>query len=1261
MQERVVQTLPSPQVYFHALPGQANLLDLTNLDTHNSNFASTWLSQLLKQGQVQLSFRPDFSAAEIIQHFYFSARNHERIKGLPIIGFAYPFLIWSQGEHRIAAPLFIWQINLAPAPETPGTWLLTHRDTDRVVYNHPLVSMLKAEYGVDIESELAKVIATGKATPEALVNSCTAIAAMLGVENMSQNIALAAAPVATALEKAFEQGIIHWSGVIGFFPPQIAPVEFSPNATIKDAEIQQKHPFGLLPLDPYQASALQHIFDNPKVLVKGAAGTGKTHLLVHLLTNALSNGKRCLVVAENVGALRQIQTRLEALGLLPYSFLLQEGNADKSVLINTLRAIANAEVPASNFDEAAFRVALDKAKRLKIKLDENYNNLRQDIFGPYNWTETVGLFLRSNRLEGKELLASHLHTNDFDFKYDEYLQLHEGIRLSQPLYQKINTLRHPLSNLHADIFIKQSQSVGYQFVTQHIHAFLEKAQKLHHRYITKTNFYADRIEEQYEGGYGEYANILVRLNDQIADFSTKYGADFEQAGAGSLKLKGVFSGKYKSVLEARDEVAAHYLALVRKMEQEKLFDFQFPPAAEGKNIQKVRQNLDLFEKALLHWREQFPTLVQDEVQRLNAKNVRTELGLGEQILELENGLDQLVEELNTGRIYQEPFEHKMLTIPKRQKYLEEVIEQLENTRLYLREYDVFYNWQRHWLQLSENATKIILALVKVKPNDWMRAFESWYWHNCLNLFGNQLLTVDEKAIPDFVKQDKQLKKLLPGQIAQTVKLGREEALKVLRRNNRAAFTLLFDKKNQEIPKDKTLSDLLAPTMEAVTAIFPVMLATPYAVATTLSIDSQVFDYVLIDEAQYLTNEEFLINTLLGKKVIFFEESSALPFSLQSPISDWASAHEVPTALLKTLYRQNPGNVLQMTDNERFIIHFEQVDGRYDEQSGTNEDEAQHIIRLLNEVKPTSQRTFPTVGIVCFTIAQRDLIASYLLKIKQKWSFGAEKIQQLERNGLGVFYLNELRGQHFDILMVSTTYGIKNVKGELTTHSEVLNTTGLLQHLQLLMSRPLRELFIANSIPIKDLEYWQNAMEKPGYYLLANYLLYNQLPINNKILLQKRLNEWMKKTEPTVEERVFPQEVALALQPYLGEARTHTGVEVLDQQQPLLVSGIHEAQPTLLLQPDGFFAHTAATDYVWENQQREAISMQGFVYQPFWSINWWKNPRQEARKLAGIIIKNDNDFIVQNRNVITPPDATAETQESTSDAETLNHTEDETHD
>lgn len=1229
----IANTMPNinTEAYLNALPLKPSLLDVTQLDQKEDDFAAHWLQQLFQQEQSPFQVYPGFSVGEQLQHIYFSARNYERVKGLSISGLGYPLLLWSQGDEPIAAPLFIWQMSIAPAQTAIGSWVIASRE-ERVIPNPVLIDFLATHYGVDIAPTLTKAIQNSRITPQALVSCCNEIAEKLGVENSNQSIAIEPCPNGDALEKLITQGTIQWSGVAGIFQPYFSETAKTATTTLSKGP-KDGHDFGLLPLDAHQASAFQAISNHPAVLVKGASGTGKTHLLLHLLTNALSNSKRCLVVSENMGALRQVYNQLEQLGLLKYSFLLQDGGTDKSVLINLLRTIANAEAAQPAFDEPAYRIALDKSNRLKTKLDEQYQHLRRKVFGPHNWTETVGLFLRSNRVEGKELLASHLNTQDFNFTYDEFQALQEGIRISQPLYQKINTLRHPLSNLYEGVFTKQTQTDGLHFVTSQTQAFLSKAEKLHHRYITKTNAYADWLAERYEGEYGDFANALVRVKERIADFVTKFGTDFEQTGTGALRLRGAFSSKYRAVLEARDEVAEQYNLLVRKMEQRPLFDFKFAPAAEGKNMQKVRQNLIDFEKALQEWRESHPGLVQDEVQRLNAKGAETEWK--EAITELEYGLDELVQELNTAHLYQQSFENKMLTIPKRQKYLEEIIEQLENTQLYSREYDVFYDWQRHWLGLPENAKKIIRALVKVKPNDWMQAFGSWYLHNCLNAYGTPL-TVEEKSIMDYVRIHSQLIKLLPAQIAQYWYKKRAEVLKNLRRSDRAAFQLIFDKKTIEIPKDKVLPQVLEPIVDAVSTIFPVLLATPYAVMTALPQLSQHFDYVLFDEAQFLSEADIQRILPLAKQVVFFEDASLLKSSQASAALNWAVENQASICTLQTCHRWNPGNVLQSLNGNdladsavgNFSIHFKQVGGRYEEQLGTNDEEAQHIIHLLNEIKPTSQRTFPAVGIVCLTVAQRDLIASYLLKIKQKWSPGADKIQQLERNGLGVFHVNELDGQHFDVLIISTVYGIKNTKGELTAQVAHLNENETVTQLQTLMSRPLQALFIVNSIPKADLENWTKTPEHIGYFLFGNYLIYNAfLQAGNASGQQEvisRLKNWLYPDAAQSADTVFVEEMAIALQPYFGEQRIKTNVQHAQLNIPLLIESANAQQKSVALIPDGFFANTSATDYVWEDEQRDVLTQQGFIYQPIWSVQWWKNPRQEARKLAGVIIKMDKE-------------------------------------
>lgn len=1226
------------QKHQNILPLESNSLDLVSMDQRNETFAANWMEQLFQKGQLQLSTQSDHPTSEILQHFYFSTRNHERTKGIPTLGFGYPLLLWKLDDTTIAAPLFIWQLDLSLAPGAITTWVFSHGKDEQVFYNRELVDMLGNFVEYDIEAELSKAVRQGKITPKALVECCNEIAAHLGVENDSQSITITECPTAEALADLALQGAIQWSGVVGLFPPQIPVAAMAEDWSLTEDITYKGHDFGLLPLDPYQSTAFQSILKQKTTIVEGNAGTGKTHLLVHLLTNALSNGHRCLVVSENLGALHQVQNRLAQVGLTQFNFLFQDSMTDKPVLLDFLRNIANADLAPAIYDENNYRAWLDKSTRLKNKLDENYQAVRRNIFGPLHWTGTVGQFLRSNRIEGKELLSSQLNPQDFEFSYDEYLNLQQSIATSFPLYSKINTLKHPLSNLHPGVFTKQSKESSLDYITQQIKAFLDKAGSLHYRFITKINLYTDQLSEHYEGYYGELANRLTRLKDQMADYSSRYGTDFDQAGAGALKLRGVFSGKVKSVLEARDEVAEAYLDLVNTFERDRYFDFQFTPTSDGKNVQKVKQNLVAFEKGLHTWRDSLPSLVQEELARLSAQNNNEDLHFGDQISELEYALDLLAEELNEAKLYERPFENKMLTLPKRQKYLEEIIEQLENTRLYLRDYDHFYDWQRNWLSLPDRATKVIRALVKVKPHDWLQAFESWYLNNCLTNASQSPLPTEDKAIGDFVRSYNQLKQLLPMQISARWQSAREEAFKSLRRNNKDAFNQLFGKKNQEAAAGKNLQELLKKGLDAVTTVYPVMLATPFAAAHILPEQWSHFDYVLFDEAQYLTLKENLKPLQLGKKTVIFGDCSRLPTKDESVLLGWAKAQEIPAVKLKTYHRWNPGNLLQLLNGKdideaaigQFNINFEQLDGRYDEAEGTNDEEAQRIIHLLNEVKPTEKRTFPTVGIACFTVAQRDLIASYLLKIKQKWSPGVEKIQQLERNGLGVFYIDELRGQHFDILIVSSTYGIMNARGELTAHADALNMPDFTCSIRLLMSRPLQQLFIINSIPEASWERWLDMPEQPGIFLLANYFAYNQAlqaaDAGRQQNIAQRLKDWAQPDENQLQERIFLEEIAITLQPYLGKDRLKIGAEEAELKLPLLIENVHHNQPGVVLQPDGFAAYTPFTDYIWEDQQRDLITKRGFVYQSIWSLNWWKNPRQESRKLASAMIKMDSEYV-----------------------------------
>ena len=490
-------------------------------------------------------------------------------------------------------------------------------------------------------------------------------------------------------------------------------------------------------------------------------------------------------------------------------------------------------------------------------------------------------------------------------------------------------------------------------------------------------------------------------------------------------------------------------------------------------------------------------------------------------------------------------------------------------------------------------------------------------------------------VEDFYKNERALRPLLANYLQDHSQLRQETAIKALKRKDRNAYNLLFSKKKEDTAYPP-LNDLFEKGVATISEVLPILMTTPDVAIDLMGTQEDVFDYIIIDEAQDtpLTKASALFK--LAKKQVLVGNSNQLNEKAYSVFGE-ALAMGVRNYKLKEIHRYQPANLFQSRNQEKFAdqtadfkVHFAQVDGRFNEEENTNEAEAQYIIRLLNQINKTPQRTFPTVGIVCFTSRQRDLILDYLLKIQQKRSPGAEKIQQLERNGMGVYCIDELAGQHFDILFVSGTYGVIDSKGNVIESIDWLNDGQGTALLNRLMGRTLQELFIVNSLPQNELKALAKGNASEAGAILANYFLYARAcEMNNSKTKKTIIDRFSARfEEETVLEDplVFRQELAIAMQPYLKPGRIDIKYQNGLSPYPILVKGQTEDRPAILLWPDGFASPTYATDFRWEQEQINDLKNKGLIHLPVWTVNWWRNPDNEARKLASTIIKIDEEEI-----------------------------------
>jgi len=112
-------------------------------------------------------------------------------------------------------------------------------------------------------------------------------------------------------------------------------------------------------------------------------------------------------------------------------------------------------------------------------------------------------------------------------------------------------------------------------------------------------------------------------------------------------------------------------------------------------------------------------------------------------------------------------------------------------------------------------------------------------------------------------------------------------------------------------------------------------------------------------------------------------------------------------------------------------------------------------------------------------------------------------------------------------------------------------------------------------------------------------------------------------ERHIPESIFNAEVARILKPYFETGRIGLNLDWSKMVVPLYTTD-QEGVLQTYLEADAFVSYAPNTSYVWEYNQRERVTEGKMTFIPIWSVDWWKNAEEEARKLAAQIIKMDKE-------------------------------------
>lgn len=1203
---RTVTTTDSTTIYSHG-PAAATLsLDLTALDNSQDTVAQPILDQLLK-GLVQMDLRPSGLAADHLLELYLQAKSLENNEGIRCFGLAFPLLAMPGAQtETILRPILIWQLQLEANPTKTDQWRLQSPNGYRLQLNPLVREALLTWLPETTIHTLDQTLQSGTYTQKNLWQFVDQLLENAVPEPLSKD--LQPIPTQAQLAEWSPTPFVLPAAFLATFPvllhdqPPLKMAENDPNL-----QPTTEHPFGFFHLQPAAAAIFESTQRQRLTLVTDQPATTYQPALFQLLSHALSNGQKVLITSDRIGNLAQLQKELTNYQLDAYHYFLRESSADLPVIADLMKAKANNPIKNnSSFPTNQYNLLLGKCLRNKQKLDAAFSSLRQPLFGQLNWTELVGFFLKSNTIEGKELLDTQLHASDFEFHYEEFSTLKTALEISQPLYRKVNTLKHPLTQLHPSLFIEKEQPEGHDWVEKTLTWAIQEAKKLQHRYISCLDSYSLRLSDHYHKYYTQFTSRLNHSLDFMTDASNQFGTKFMEANRSTLRMQGLFSAPARLLREAQEKAAANYHNLAELFEKIPLFEFDFPRNLNERNLPAIRKTLEDFQLQLLRWRDGLEQVVQEESIRLNANNVHPELKFQGIIEDLDQQLQNYLHELNEKLLFRQPIQHQMLTVPQKQKFLEQTIELFEHTQLNLRDFDVFYPWQRNWLQLSDKGQKVLKALIKVKPNNWFVAFDSWYFHQYLHKHYQEQLPTDLEVLQQFVADLEAFRQLLPQKALLVRNEQQQHAAKLLKRLDKNCHQLFFGKQSPEGNR-KNIRLAFDQGQACIAAFFPLLLApAPLILQDVQPQEVPTFDYLILLEANGMPPDALQQLQQLAKHTLVISQSypkapNPLPASLGkkglTPLDIPSSLHQLLPPLCADQYE------------------LVEVSGSYQENTQQNDLEAQTVLQILNNIRETPHRTYPSVGILTLTEGQRNLIATYLLRIKQQKASGHEKIRQLERNGMRVLQLEEAEGQHFDILIGSYTFGTKDGQGNFTEHYLEMEPRQLRPWFGwLLLQRP-KQVYLLHSLPAKHLSLETDKVTAWDFFL---YVQAQQQ--GDAATISKIFKKYFPENEADQPEQYFAKEIARHLSGYFDKDRLQVGIHWQDLFLPLLLKPNAAEDPTLLVQTDLFFANTPYTDYSWEFQIREDLAEREVSILDIWSTHWWKNPNEESRRLASRILQ-----------------------------------------
>ena len=299
------------------------------------------------------------------------------------------------------------------------------------------------------------------------------------------------------------------------------------------------------------------------------------------------------------------------------------------------------------------------------------------------------------------------------------------------------------------------------------------------------------------------------------------------------------------------------------------------------------------------------------------------------------------------------------------------------------------------------------------------------------------------------------------------------------------------------------------------------------------------------------------------------------------------------------------------------IRWKKVDGRWINQC--NEVEAMEVVQILREI--LIHQPGKTVGIITFNAKQQTKIQDQIDRLQSEdEKFRAVYNQMLTRDldeRVFVKNIENVQGDERDIILFSITYA-KNEEGKVVNRFGDLNKKGGENRLNVAVSRAKEAIIVVASIEPEELNVANTANMGPK--LFKAYLKYVRAVSTSKMdEIKAVVQEVNENVNTHVQQKElhfdspFEEQVYQQLRNLGYEVTTQVGMS--GYRIDMAIVHPHDSSRYILgIECDGAMYHSSKNAKERDVYRQRFLESRGWTIERIWSRNWWKNASAELERI-----------------------------------------------